>query len=63
VFSYDSQITPERLEPVLLKAPARVEEKSDMPFIQWWRQSIEEQKLSGVWNVCWVGFDTNGFAA
>jgi len=63
VFSYDSQITPERLEPVLLKAPARVEEKSDVPFIQWWRKSIEEQKLSGVWNVCWIGFDTNGLAA
>jgi hypothetical protein len=53
VFTYDSKITPEQLEPTLIKTPARIEEESKTPFLQFWRKAIREQKLSGVWTVCW----------
>jgi hypothetical protein len=52
VFVYDSLITTDALEPVLKALPATVEEKSDRPFWQLWRETVREHKLNGVWTVC-----------
>lgn len=52
VFVYDSLVTPDALEPVLKGLPASVEEKSDRPFWQVWRETVREHKLNGVWTVC-----------
>jgi hypothetical protein len=52
VFVYDSLITPEALEPILLGLPATVEEKSDRPFWEMWRDNVRQHKLNGIWTVC-----------
>jgi hypothetical protein len=52
VFVYDSLVTTDALEPVLKALPATVEEKSDRPFWQVWRETVREHKLNGVWTVC-----------
>jgi hypothetical protein len=52
VFSYESLITPEDLEPLLLQMPGAVEEKSEHPFLELWRTKLREHNLNGIWTVC-----------
>jgi len=52
VFVYDSLITPEALEPILTGLPASVEQNSDRPFWQVWRETVRQHKLNGIWTVC-----------
>jgi len=52
VFTYDSLITPEALEPVLLGIQGSVKANSDRPFIDSWRENVGSHKLNGIWTIC-----------
>lgn len=49
VYSYDSAIRPEELEPLLMHIP---EVPSSEPFADRWRKLVKESSLNGIWTVC-----------
>lgn len=51
VYTFDSVIKPEDLEPVLRDLPTQNDDSK--PFIELWRDDVRRHKLNGSWTICW----------